>query len=157
MASSKSAMNTLAPQFRALMIILRSTGAGDLDAAVQQVCGDRRDAPVGGADVRGLGQEVGQVAGVEAGLTRLAGFQQLAATGVEAAMQVGHEGQRVMAQDLVEARAHGAHDDDAFGGVLVSDMAVSFALGGDEGEAQYREIAFSCSCRNVMTLPKWNK
>ena len=42
--------------------------AGDLDAAVEQVGGQRRDGPVGVADVRGLGQEVGLLAGVERGL-----------------------------------------------------------------------------------------
>ena len=32
-------MKTRAPEFRALIIILRSTGPGDLDATVLEVCG----------------------------------------------------------------------------------------------------------------------
>ena len=50
--SSKSAMKTLAPEFSALMIILRSVGPGDLHAAVQQVGGNRRDLPVRPPDAR---------------------------------------------------------------------------------------------------------
>jgi hypothetical protein len=41
-------------------------GAGDLDAAVEQVGGERRDGPFGVADGPGFGQEVGALAGVEA-------------------------------------------------------------------------------------------
>ena len=40
-------MKTLAPEFSALIIILRSTGPRDLDAAVLQVGGRRRDGEVG--------------------------------------------------------------------------------------------------------------
>ena len=41
--------------------------AGDLDAAVLKVGGDRRDLPVAVADVLRLGQEIGQRAGIEDG------------------------------------------------------------------------------------------
>jgi len=43
-------------------------GAGDLDAAVEEVARERGDLPVSGADVRGGGEEVRELAGVEVGL-----------------------------------------------------------------------------------------
>ena len=58
LASSKSAMNTFAPELSALMTILRSDRPGDLDAAIAQVGRDRRDRPRGVAHRSGLGQEV---------------------------------------------------------------------------------------------------
>ena len=67
-------------------------GAGDLDAAVEQVGGQRRDGPFGVADVRGFGEEVGLVAGVESFLALVAGVEQLFAAGVEGALQVDDEG-----------------------------------------------------------------
>ena len=57
--SSQSAMNTFAPELSALMIILRSVGPGDLDAAVLQVGGDRRNMPLALADCARLRQEIG--------------------------------------------------------------------------------------------------
>ena len=68
-------------------------GAGDLDAAVEQVGGDGRDGPLGVADVLGLGQEVGLLAGVERGLAGDAGGEQFLAAGVEAALQADEEGE----------------------------------------------------------------
>ena len=76
-ASSKSAMNTLAPELSALTIILRSTGPGDLDAAVGDVGGIRRARPVRLADRARLGQEIGQLAGVELRLPLRAAREQL--------------------------------------------------------------------------------
>ena len=61
-------MNTRAPELSALITILRVGRAGDLDPAVVQVGGRRRDPPVGVADRGGVGAEVGQLAGVEARL-----------------------------------------------------------------------------------------
>jgi hypothetical protein len=87
--------------------------AGDLDAAVGEVGGHRRHLPVAGADVFGLGEEVGEFAGVEAGLALLAGGQQLATAAVEAAMQVGDEGEGLRGEDLVEAVLRVAADLDA--------------------------------------------
>ena len=52
---------------------LRIGGAGDLDAAVEQRLRKFGDAPVAGADVRGVGAEVGERAGVEGGLADAAG------------------------------------------------------------------------------------
>jgi hypothetical protein len=63
--SSKSAMNTFAPEFSALMIILRVDRPGDLDPAVLQRRRDRCDAPVAGADGAGVGTEIRQLAGIE--------------------------------------------------------------------------------------------
>ena len=50
--------------------------AGDLDAAVQEVGRDRRDLPVALAECSRLGQEIGQLAGVEALLALLAPLEQ---------------------------------------------------------------------------------
>jgi hypothetical protein len=76
---------------------------GDLDAAILKVGGDRRDDPVILPDVGGVGQEVWQLAGVEPRLAGRASRQQLAAAGVEPAVQVGHEGQGFRRQDLYRA------------------------------------------------------
>ena len=79
--------------------------AGDLDAAVQQVGGDRRDLQSPSRIVRGLGQEVGQLAGVEALLALGPRREQLLARAVEVALQVGQEGQRLGSQDFILAKA----------------------------------------------------
>ena len=65
--------------------------AGDFDAAVLQVGRDWRDPPVATADVGRLGQEVGQLAGIEPLLTLLAGPQQFEPPSPGAAVQIGHE------------------------------------------------------------------
>jgi hypothetical protein len=78
---------------------------GDLDAAVLQRIGLRRDVPVALAHVLRGGQEVQGAARVELLLALHPGGQQLAAGGVERAVQPRHELQRVRRQDLVEALA----------------------------------------------------
>ena len=79
---------------------------GDLDAAVEQVVGDRRHRPVAGAHARGFRQEVGGLPGVEAGLADLAGLQKLQAARIEPAVQLGDERQRVRRQHLGGAALH---------------------------------------------------
>ena len=102
--SSKSAMKTFAPELSALMIILRSTGTGDLDAPVLQRGRNRGDAPIGIADRCGLGCEIGQIAGVVSRLPFVARAQQREATAVETMMQVGKELARRFAEDLAMGR-----------------------------------------------------
>jgi hypothetical protein len=58
--SSKSAMKIFAPQFSALMIILRSAGAGDRDPAIDQARGQRGHPPVAQPHVTRPGRESGQ-------------------------------------------------------------------------------------------------
>ena len=106
-ASSKSAMKHRAPELSALMTILRSTGP---------VISTRRSCRSAGTGATRqslsrtslrLRQEVGQLAGVEARLALDAGGEQLAARPVEAAVELGDEGERVRAQDLLVAPVHG--------------------------------------------------
>jgi hypothetical protein len=77
--------------------------AGDLDAPVLQCGRRRRHAPVGLAQLAGLGEEVRQLAGVPAGHPVGASGHQLAPARVELAVQAGHELERVGAQDLGHA------------------------------------------------------
>ena len=91
MASSKSAMKQDAPEFSALTTILRSTGP------VISTRRSWRSAGIGAtfhsrvADRRGLGEEVGQLAGVEARLALGAEPQQAGALGPEAPLEVDEE------------------------------------------------------------------
>ena len=114
-ASSKSAMNTLAPELSALTIILRSTGP------VISTRRSVRSAGIGAtfqspARIEAvLGEEIRQAAGVEQLLPLGAEFEQRAARRIEAAMQFGDEGQRLRGQDLVIAIGGRAGDDEAGG------------------------------------------
>ncbi len=92
--------------------------AGELDAAVEQVLRNLADPPVAGADVGGLGQEVGPLAGVEAGLPLGAGLEQLEPAGVEAAMQVRDEAEGFRGQHLLAPRRGGADQLHAFDPLL---------------------------------------
>ena len=83
---------------------------GDLHPAVLQVGGQRVDFPVPLADLAGAGQEVGLLAGVQAFLAFLAVVQQFQAAVVEAAVQLGHERQRLRRQDLGVTVLDGASD-----------------------------------------------
>ena len=93
LASSKSAMNPRAPEFSALITILRSVGP---------VISTRRSCKRGraGRDLssrprgsRRLGEEVERAARVQLGLALLAPLQQLAPGAVELAVQRRHQGQ----------------------------------------------------------------
>ena len=88
-------MKTFAPELSALMIILRSTGPGDLDAAVERgPCGSGATVHSPSRIVGGLGQEVGPLAGVEARLPLAPAREQLQPPRPERPHQVGDEGQR---------------------------------------------------------------
>jgi hypothetical protein len=84
---------------------------GDLNPAIEEVLRDRCDGPVAFADMRRLGQEVRQFAGIEALLTLEAQRQETAACRIEAAMQVGQKLEGGRAQDLVKARGLAPHLD----------------------------------------------
>ncbi len=81
-------MKTLAPEFSALMIILRSTGPVISDAAVEQVFRNRRDRPFSFADSGSLGQEIGQLAGIDFLLANAAAGEQFLAALLEVFDQV---------------------------------------------------------------------
>ena len=66
-------------------------GAGDLDAAVQEVLGDGRDSPFFLADGGGLGEEVRQCAGVDFFLANLAAREEVLAAGFEGAGESGEK------------------------------------------------------------------
>ena len=77
--------------------------AGDFDAAVEEVGGDRRDLPVGLAERGGLGREVGQLARVKARLPVAARGEQVAAAAIEPVMQRLDQIKRGGGEDLVVA------------------------------------------------------
>src|SRR5262249_19856025 len=82
----------------------------DLDAAIDEILGDRRTLPVAFTDMAGLVQEVRQLAGIEARLPRRAASQKPLARGIEPAVQLGQEPERLWSQDLVVARPGPARD-----------------------------------------------
>ena len=88
---------------------------GDLDPPVEQVARHRRDLPVRLADRARLLEEVGQLARLQAGVDLPAPRQQLMARRPEAPLELGQEGERVRAQDLVVALGERAQDLDARG------------------------------------------
>ena len=104
-ASSKSAMNTFAPELSALMIILRSAGPVISTRRSSRSAGIGATVQSPSRMSRRLGQEVGQLARIEALLPLAAQRQQAPARAVEAAVQLGEEVQRGRAQDLVDARS----------------------------------------------------
>ena len=95
LASSKSAMKQRAPELSALIIILRSTGPVISHAAVTGGRRDRRDLPVAVSDLPGLGEEVGQLARVDALLPLGARREKPLALRVEAPVQARDELERL--------------------------------------------------------------
>ena len=92
MESSKSAMKTFAPELSALMIILRSTGPVISTRRSSRSAGIGATVQSPSRIARGLGQEVGQLAGVEARLALGAARQRGAARlGPEAPLEVDDE------------------------------------------------------------------
>ena len=78
--------------------------AGDLDAAVLQVGGNRADRPVGVADGPRVLAEVGKLAGVEPlSAARARVEQQFQPARVEPLVQLGDEGQRIGASGSAPA------------------------------------------------------
>ncbi len=82
-------------------------GAGNLDAAVQQVSGNRRDGPVRLAHRTRLWQEFGALAGVETSLARHAAREQLLAAQLTRPRQHRKEAPRLGRQDLCKPRLQG--------------------------------------------------
>ncbi len=66
-------------------------GAGDLDAAIEQVGRNRRDRPVALADLARLGEEIGKLAGIEPRLPFLTRAKKPLAPRIELLVQRGHE------------------------------------------------------------------
>ncbi len=98
--SSKSAMKTRAPELSALIIILRSTGPVISQRRSSRSGGRRRHLPLRLAHFLRRGQEVGGFAGVDPLLARRSGFEPAAPLGVESAVEVGDEGERLRRQDV---------------------------------------------------------
>src|SRR5262249_44523499 len=86
---------------------------GDLDAAVEDVLGQRRHGPVALADMRRFGQEIGLLAGIEPLLALDPKSQQFLAAAVELAMQVGDERDCLFGEHLFETRIDLAVDKNA--------------------------------------------
>ena len=77
--------------------------AGDLDAPIADVVGDRRHPPVAVADRLGFGQEIGFPSAVEALLDFGAAVEKAAALGAEFALEPGEKRDRLRGQHLVAA------------------------------------------------------
>jgi hypothetical protein len=90
-------------------------GPGDLDAAVEDVLGQRRHLPVARPHGGGLGQEVRRPAAVELRLDLLAAGQQLEPAAVESTLQLGEEIERSAAEDLVDRGSRRSDQLDAVG------------------------------------------
>ena len=113
LASSRSASQTLAPEFNALIVILRSVGP---------VISARRSTRPGAASATrqlsssrtclGLVEEVEQPTGGQLGVALLAQLQQLLAPAVEATVQVGQEGECLGREHLVVPVPHRSVDPD---------------------------------------------
>ena len=93
LASSWSASHTLAPEFSALIAIFAVGRAGDLDAAVAEAGCRFGDLPVALTDVLGLVEEVQRAAVGQLLEAPCAGFEQLAPTRLELAVQARQERQ----------------------------------------------------------------
>ncbi len=120
--SSKSAMKTCTGAFSDSMTVLRSGGASDLHAAVQQVRRHRRDSPaslsqptstasgplaLGCRPCRGAGQKIRQGPVIQLRLARSARREQLATPHIEAAVQAREQLQSEWRQHLIGALHRG--------------------------------------------------
>ena len=83
---------------------------GDLDAAVQDVLRQGRHGPVALADFHGLGQEIGLLPGIQPLLALGPGGQQFLAARIEAALQVGDEGNCLLGEHFLEVGIDDAVD-----------------------------------------------
>ena len=93
--SSKSAMKTFAPELSALMIILRSTGPVISTRRSRISAGRGATVHADSRMERVSSRKFGLLAGVESLLPLLACVEQLLAAGVEGALQVHDESQRL--------------------------------------------------------------
>ena len=98
--SSKSAMKTLAPEFSALMIILRSTGPVISTRRSSRSVRNGRDRPLALADARGLREEVGHAAVVDFLLPDPSSSQEFPAAAFELSRQPGEEGAGFRGENL---------------------------------------------------------
>ena len=99
LASSKSAMKTLAPELRALIIIFRSTGPGDLDPSVRQRLGRLGDCPEPVADTDRLGEEVGALPASKRAWRSARAASRARRRRVEGPVQAGDELDRLRRED----------------------------------------------------------
>src|SRR3954454_20014533 len=90
-----------APEFRALTTIMRSTGPVISTRRSWRAAGIGAAFPLGVADRRGIGEEVGQFARVEARLALGAERQQAGALGPEAPLQGAEELEGLGREDAV--------------------------------------------------------
>ena len=102
-ASSKSAMKTLAPELSALITILRSVGPVISTQRFWKSGRAGGTRPVAVADRPGLGQEIGEAAGVQLGLALGPAAEQRLPGGAEVALEAGDERERRGGQDLGDA------------------------------------------------------
>ena len=98
--SSKSAMKPRAPEFRALMTILRLVGPGDLDAPVLERIRHRSDRKSSGAVTKSSFSPASS-----RGLELLAGVEQLAAAAVELLVEPADQRERSVSERFVVASA----------------------------------------------------
>ena len=110
LASSRSASQTLAPEFSALIAILASVGPVISTRRSCSAGGAAATDPVGLADVAGLVEEAERAGLADLPTPRDAGGEQLVATRSEPALQVCDERQRRSRQDLVLPRLRGRRD-----------------------------------------------
>ena len=110
LASSKSAMNTRCARVERIDDHLAVDRPRDLDAAVEKVGGNRRADPVSIANRARLGQKIGQLAGVDLGLSLRAACEQFRAAVAESALQLRRERHRFGRQDLRVFRRNAAGD-----------------------------------------------
>ena len=122
MESSKSAMEDFGAGVEGVDDHLAVDGAGDLDAAVEEVGGEWSDDPVGGADEGGFGEEVGTNARVKTLLAGDAGGEELFAAGVELALEGDGEGEGCGREDVGVGGGDGGleGDSEGFGHSLLS-------------------------------------
>ena len=106
--SSQSAMNTFAPEFSALMIILRSVGPVISTRRSCRSAGIARHSPLPFANSTSLGEKIRQRAGIELALAGRASLEQSDDAIAEAAGQVGDELQRGRRKNGLVARLHRA-------------------------------------------------
>ena len=79
-------------------------GAGDFDAAIEQISRNRHDRPVAFANGCGLGQKIGQRTGINVGLPLDAAGQQFLPALLEFLVQLGNQQQRVRRENFLSAR-----------------------------------------------------
>ena len=135
-ASSKSAMNTLAPELSALITILRSTGPviSTRRSAISSGNGAIRQSP--SRTSRGLREEVGQLARREPRRALGPSREQLAPALAELALEVGQELDRLRREDVVDlhrvilSRSTLASAGSAFVAVVALAVLGAGALGG---------------------------